>query len=44
MIMRLVEGATGPEIAEHTGMSPESVRVHLHRGMSLLRERLGGKR
>ena len=44
MIMRLVEGFTGPEIAEHTGMSPESVRVHLHRGMSLLRERLGGER
>jgi RNA polymerase sigma-70 factor, ECF subfamily len=42
LIMRLVEGLTGPEIAEHTGMSAGSVRVHLHRGMTLLRERLGG--
>jgi len=41
LVMRLVEGLTGPEIAEHTGMSPDSVRVHLHRGMKLLRERLG---
>lgn len=43
LMMRLVEGLTGPEIAEHTGMSPDSVRVHLHRGMKLLRERLGGE-
>lgn len=42
LVMRLVEGLTGPEIAEHTGMTPDSVRVHLHRGMKLLRERLGG--
>ena len=41
MIMRLVEGMTGPEIAVHTGLSPGSVRVNLHRGMKLLRERLG---
>ena len=41
LIMRLVEGLSGPEIAAHTGMSPDSVRVHLHRGMKLLRERLG---
>lgn len=41
LILRLVEGLSGPEIAEHTGMSPDSVRVHLHRGMKLLRERLG---
>jgi RNA polymerase sigma-70 factor (ECF subfamily) len=41
LIMRLVEGMTGPEIALRTGMTPESVRVHLHRGMRLLRERLG---
>lgn len=44
MIMRLVEGLSGPEIAERTGMTPQSVRVHLHRGMKLLRERLGGSR
>ncbi|HEX4419242.1 MAG TPA: sigma-70 family RNA polymerase sigma factor [Kofleriaceae bacterium] len=40
LIMRLVEGLTGPEIAAHTQMTPESVRVHLHRGLKLLRERL----
>ncbi len=44
MMMRLVEGLSGPEIAARTGMTPESVRVHLHRGMKLLRERLGGSR
>jgi RNA polymerase sigma-70 factor, ECF subfamily len=41
LIMRLVEGMSGPEIAERTGLSPGSVRVNLHRGMKLLRERLG---
>jgi RNA polymerase sigma-70 factor, ECF subfamily len=40
LIMRLVEGLTGPEIAERTGMTPDSVRVHLHRGMKLLRDKL----
>jgi RNA polymerase sigma-70 factor (ECF subfamily) len=42
LVMRLVEGLSGPEIAERTGMTPESVRVHLHRGIKLLREKLGG--
>lgn len=41
MILRLVEGMTGPEIAEQTGLAAGSVRVNLHRGMKLLRERLG---
>jgi len=41
LIMRLVEGMTGPEIAERTGLAPGSVRVNLHRGMKLLREKLG---
>ena len=41
LIMRLVEGLTGPEIAERTGLAPGSVRVNLHRGMMILRERLG---
>lgn len=41
LIMRLVEGMTGPEIAERTGITPASVRVNLHRGMKLLREQLG---
>jgi RNA polymerase sigma-70 factor (ECF subfamily) len=41
LIMRLVEGMTGPEIALRTGLTPASVRVNLHRGMKLLREKLG---
>lgn len=41
LIMRLVEGMTGPEIAARTGHTPGSVRVNLHRGMKLLRQRLG---
>ena len=41
LILRLVEGMTGPEIAERTGLTPGSVRVNLHRGMQQLRERLG---
>jgi RNA polymerase sigma-70 factor (ECF subfamily) len=43
LVLRLVEGMTGPEIAERTGLQPASVRVNLHRGMKLLRERLAGK-
>lgn len=43
LVLRLVEGMTGPEIAERTGLRPDSVRVNLHRGMKLLRERLGLK-
>lgn len=41
LILRLVEGMTGPEIAERTGLTPGSVRVNLHRGMRMLREKLG---
>jgi RNA polymerase sigma-70 factor, ECF subfamily len=40
LILRLVEGMTGPEIAERTGMTHGSVRVNLHRGMQMLREKL----
>jgi RNA polymerase sigma-70 factor (ECF subfamily) len=40
LILRLVEGMTGPEIAERTGLTPASVRVNLHRGMKMLREQL----
>jgi len=36
-----VEGLSGPEIAERTGLSAGSVRVNLHRGMALLRAALG---
>lgn len=42
LVLRLVEGMTGPEISERTGLTPGSVRVNLHRGMKLLRERLDG--
>ena len=41
LVLRLVEGMTGIEIAERTGLKPESVRVNLHRGMELLRQKLG---
>ncbi len=41
LLMRLVEGMSGPEIAERTGLAPGSVRVNLHRGMMLLRAKLG---
>jgi RNA polymerase sigma-70 factor (ECF subfamily) len=42
LVLRLVEGMTGPEIAHQTGLTPDSVRVNLCRGMKLLRELLGG--
>ena len=38
LVLRLVEGMTGPEIAARTGLTPDSVRVNLCRGMKLLRE------
>ena len=41
LVLRLVEGMTGPEIAERTGLTSASVRVNLHRGMKQLREKLG---
>lgn len=44
LVLRLVEGMTGPEIAERTGLKAASVRVNLHRGMKQLREKLGGGR
>jgi RNA polymerase sigma-70 factor, ECF subfamily len=44
LLMRLVEGMTGDEIAERTGMTSGSVRVNLHRGMKMLREKLGPMR
>jgi RNA polymerase sigma-70 factor (ECF subfamily) len=40
LVLRLVEGMSGPEIAQATGLSPDSVRVNLHRGMKKLREAL----
>ena len=41
LVLRFVEGMTGPEIAARTGLTPASVRVNLHRGMKLLRRRMG---
>ena len=40
LILRLVEGMTGPEIAARTGLTHGSVRVNLHRGMEQLRAKL----
>jgi RNA polymerase sigma-70 factor (ECF subfamily) len=44
LVLRLVEGMTGPEIAARTGLSHGSVRVNLHRGMQQLRDKLERKR
>lgn len=41
LVLKLVEGMSGKEIAEQTGLTPDSVRVNVHRGLRLLRERLG---
>lgn len=43
LILRLVEGMSGPEIAARTGLTEGSVRVNLHRGMKMLREKIGGR-
>lgn len=40
LVLRLVEGLSGPAIAERTGLTHGSVRVNLFRGMKLLREKL----
>ncbi len=40
LILRFVEGMTGPEIAGRTGLAPASVRVNIHRGMKMLREKM----
>lgn len=42
LVLRLVEGLSGAEIAARTGLTPASVRVNLHRGMMHLRQKLGG--
>jgi RNA polymerase sigma-70 factor (ECF subfamily) len=44
LVLRLVEGMKGPEIAARTGLTPASVRVNLHRGVKQLREKLGRER
>ena len=40
LVLRLVEGLSGPEIAARTGLTHGSVRVNLTRGMAMLRARL----
>ena len=40
LLLRLVEGMTGPEIAVRTGLTSGSVRVNLHRGVQQLRAKL----
>lgn len=40
LLMRLVHGMSGAEIAAQTGLSTGSVRVNLHRGMAKLRAAL----
>ncbi|MGA7414510.1 MAG: sigma-70 family RNA polymerase sigma factor [Bryobacteraceae bacterium] len=42
LVMRFVEGLTGPEIAQRTGLTADSVRVNLHRGTKMLREKWKG--
>lgn len=44
MMLRFVAGLDGPAIAARTGLTHGSVRVNLHRGTALLRERLRGSR
>lgn len=41
LMLRLAEGMSGPEIAALTGLTHQSVRVNLHRGMAKLRVALG---
>ena len=40
LVLRLVEGMNGQEIADRCGFTYDSVRVNLHRGMQKLREAL----
>ncbi len=44
LILRLVHSMPGPRIAALLGMTPGSVRVNLHRGMELLRLKMGVER
>ncbi len=40
LALRLIENMSGPLIAKRTGLTEGSVRINLHRGMQLLRNRL----
>ncbi|MBK7406338.1 MAG: sigma-70 family RNA polymerase sigma factor [Phycisphaerales bacterium] len=44
LLMRLLAGLTGAQIAERLGLTPGSVRVHLHRAMTMARARLSEER
>ncbi|HZW09883.1 MAG TPA: sigma-70 family RNA polymerase sigma factor [Phycisphaerales bacterium] len=44
LMLRLVAGLTGPQIACCLGMTHGSVRVNLHRGMAMLRQNLAEDR
>ena len=43
LLLRLVEGMSGPEIAVRTGLTSGSVRVNLYRGMQQLRAKLASE-
>jgi RNA polymerase sigma-70 factor (ECF subfamily) len=43
LVLRLVEGMSGEEIAARMGMTAASVRVNLHRGMKQLRQKLAAR-
>jgi RNA polymerase sigma-70 factor, ECF subfamily len=43
LMLRLVQGCSGREIAALCGLTEDSVRVNLHRGFKLLRERMGAR-
>jgi RNA polymerase sigma-70 factor (ECF subfamily) len=43
LVLRRVEGLTGPQIAAALGMTHGSVRVNLTRGMEMLRTKLGAR-
>lgn len=44
LLLRLLEDMGAAQIAARTGLTEGSVRVNLHRGVKLLRERLSGTR
>jgi DNA-directed RNA polymerase specialized sigma24 family protein len=43
LLLRLVEGMSGDQIARALGITHGAVRVSLHRGVKLVREMLEGK-
>lgn len=43
LVLRLVHSMPGPRIADLLGMTPGSVRVNLHRGLEMLREKMGAR-